>query len=304
MNFQQPHTLLMIRPKSFGFNPQTRTSNAFQHNQSTDTPEVLREFNTMTDLLHAHEIPVEIFDDTELPAKPDAVFPNNWISFHAEGKIVLYPMLAENRRLERRQDIVEEMKERYQVSEVVDLSGNEKKSSFLEGTGSIVFDHINRVAYACRSPRTNEEVLSKLCSKLSYRPVVFDAIDETTKPIYHTNVMMSIAEKFAVICIDSIPGDEDQEKVLGTLADSGRKLVAISYEQMRAFAGNILEVKTKSGENMVLMSDTALNSLLPGQLNAITQFSEVLPVSIPTIERIGGGGVRCMVAGIHLPLRK
>ncbi|HEY0654689.1 MAG TPA: arginine deiminase-related protein [Chryseosolibacter sp.] len=304
MNFQQPHTLLMIRPKSFGFNQQTESSNAFQQQGNADLDCVKKEFSTMVDLLLAHEVPVVVFDDTPNPTKPDAIFPNNWISFHEDGKVILYPMFAENRRHERRLDIVDQLKQNFQVREILDFSDRERGGGFLEGTGSIVFDHLDHIAYACRSPRTTENVLMAVCKQLKYRSIVFDAVDESGRPVYHTNVMMNIGEKFAVVCIDSITKDADQEIVIGSLAESGRKLVAISFAQMRAFAGNMLEVKTRTGENVVLMSDTALNSLLPGQINAISQFSEVLPISIPTIERVGGGGVRCMVAGIHLPPRK
>jgi hypothetical protein len=301
---QQPHTLLMIRPKRFGFNPETESSNSFQLNDDLSGDLALVEFDKMIDVLASHEIPVEVLDDTAEPVKPDAVFPNNWISLHEDGKIILYPMLAENRRRERRPEIVEHLKLKFAVDTIVDLSGEEDKDRYLEGTGSIVFDHANSIAYACRSPRTNEKLVNELCMKLDYTSIIFDALDESSKPIYHTNVMMSVAGKFAVVCIDSIKKDEDQELVLGRLSETGHKIISISYEQMRSFAGNIIEVKSQDGENVVLMSDTALSSLLPGQVDAITQFSEVLPISIPTIERLGGGGVRCMVAGIHLPRRK
>jgi hypothetical protein len=305
MNFQQqPHTLLLIRPKRFGFNAQTASSNSFQVKSDADLKSVAAEFDQLVDLLSAHEISVEVFDDTPEPAKPDAIFPNNWISFHEDGKVILYPMLAENRRSERRQDIIEQLKTRFTVNEIVDFSAEEKHEKYLEGTGSLVFDHTNAMAYACRSARTNEELVGKLCRKIKYKPIIFNALDEAGKPIYHTNVMMSVAGKFTVVCIDSIKSDEDQESVLGNLTTTGHKVIAISYAQMRSFAGNIVEVQTQSGENVVLMSETALNSLLPGQVNAITQFAEILPIKIPTIERIGGGGVRCMVAGIHLPARK
>jgi hypothetical protein len=294
----------MIRPKSFGFNTQTASSNSFQMKIESDNRNALKEFETMVDTLSAHDIALEVYDDTEEPVKPDAIFPNNWISFHEDGKTILYPMLAENRRLERMPEIIERLREKFIINSVIDISDKEARGMFLEGTGSIVFDHRNGIAYACRSPRTNEELISELCKKLNYKAVVFDAVDEVDKPIYHTNVMMSIAEKFAVVCLDSIRSDDDQEAILNSLSQTGHKVISISYEQMRSFAGNIIEVKSRSGENIVLMSDTAFNSLLPGHLNVLTQFSEVLPISIPTIERIGGGGVRCMVAGIHLPFRK
>jgi hypothetical protein len=301
---QQPHSVLMVRPKSFGFNPETAASNAFQSKGEEDMKIVLGEFDKMVDLLRAHEISVHVIEDTPEPVKPDAIFPNNWLSLHQDGAAVLYPMMARNRRLERRMDIIEGLKDVFQIHKLIDISKEENHERFLEGTGSIIFDHVNRFAYACRSPRTNESILNELCEKIGYKPIVFDAVDETRKPIYHTNVMMSVCEKFAIVCLDAIQNDADQEKVLENFNNTNRKVISISYDQMKSFAGNVLEVKSQSGENFLLISETALKSLLPGQVNAITQFSEVLPISIPTVEKIGGGGVRCMVAGIHLPFRK
>jgi hypothetical protein len=301
---QQPHTLLMIRPKSFGYNSQTESSNAFQNKGELDTRLALKEFDKMVDVLMAHEISIEVFDDTLEPEKPDAIFPNNWLSLHEDGRVVLYPMMAENRRLERRPDIIEKLKNRFMINDVLDLSTEESNARYLEGTGSIIFDHSNRLAYACRSQRTSEILLAELCKKINYKPIMFDALDELGKSIYHTNVMMGIGEKFAIVCLDAIRKDEDQELVLENMANTNHKVISISYDQLKSFAGNILEVKSASGENILLISDTALRSLLPGQVNAITRFAELLPISIPTIEKIGGGGVRCMVAGIHLPVRK
>lgn len=305
MKFQQlPHTLLLIRPKNFGFNSETASSNAFQNNKVEEVHLALEEFDKMVDVLKAHEVAVEVVDDTDIPVKPDAIFPNNWISMHESGEVILFPMMAENRRHERRTDIVEFIKRKFDVQAVHDLSKSESNGQFLEGTGSIIFDHTNKLAYACRSPRTSEDLLHELCRTISYKPVVFDAVDAHGKAIYHTNVMMSIGEKFAVVCLDAIHKDEDQELVLDHLAGTNHKVVSISYDQMNAFAGNVIEVKTTGVESLVLMSATAFKSLLPGQLNAITQFADVLPISIPTIEKAGGGSVRCMVAGIHLPARK
>lgn len=294
----------MIRPKHFMFNRETENSNAFQHKGEHDAQQSLTEFDNVVDVLRAHEIPVEVFDDTPEPRKPDAIFPNNWLSLHEDGRVILYPMMAENRRLERRTDIIEELKARFVIADLLNLSNEEEKGRYLEGTGSIVFDHANKLAYACRSPRTDESLFSALCREIDMTPVIFDAEDEQGRSIYHTNVMMSVAEKFAVVCLDAIRKDEDQERVLEKLSSTNHKIISISFEQMRSFAGNILEVKSQTGEHFLLISDSALNSLLPGQINTITQFVELLPVSIPTIQKTGGGGIRCMVAGIHLPLRK
>ena len=304
---QQPHALMMVRPASFGFNQQTAASNAFQQLPSeTDDVHIqaLEEFDRMVDVLRAHEVDVVVFDDLPEPVKPDAIFPNNWISFHDDGTVVLYPMMAENRRPEKRKGLIEQLMKDFEVKNVIDLSGEEDHEKYLEGTGSIVFDHINRVAYSCRSPRTNEALLLRLSGLLKYRPVLFSAVDENNLAIYHTNVMMSIGEKFAVVCLDAIRDEHDQEILLQNFAETGKKVVAISYAQMKAFAGNILEAETRTHEPVVLLSETAFQSLLPGQLNAITQFAEVLPLRVNTIEKRGGGSVRCMVADICLPKRK
>ncbi|MBX2969426.1 MAG: amidinotransferase [Cyclobacteriaceae bacterium] len=292
----------MVRPAAFGFNAQTAKSNAFQVDEVDDSTVVhqkaLQEFDRMVDLLRSHDIEVHVIDDTPVPVKPDAIFPNNWISFHEDGRVMLYPMLAENRRLERRATVVETLAESFEVTEITDWSGEELKNHFLEGTGSVVFDYVNKLAYANRSPRTNEQLVNKLCALIEYKPIVFDAVDEKGTPIYHTNVLMCIGSKFAVLCLDAIHNDEDQEKILSALAETQHKVVAISYAQMNAFAGNMIEVSSKNGESFVLLSEQAFHSLLPGQVDAISRFAEMIPMAIPTIEKFGGGSVRCMVAGI------
>lgn len=303
MKFSQaPSALVMVRPKTFGFNPQTADTNAFQH-ASDEGPEsiqekALQEFEKMVDLLRSNDIEVIVVDDSFQPAKPDAVFPNNWISFHPDETVVLYPMLAENRRLERNNPVINSVKQHYRVVNLIDLSGYENQNKFLEGTGSIVFDYVNKIAYAARSPRTDETVLYDLVNKLAFKPIVFDAVDEQGQAIYHTNVLMCIGTGFVVLCLDAIPGDEDQEKLLNSFATTGHKVIAISFAQMRQFAGNMFEVMSKSGEPFILMSQRAYHSLLPGQLDALTRFADPIPVDIPTIEDHGGGSVRCMVAGI------
>jgi hypothetical protein len=302
---QQPSGLLMVRPATFGFNPLTAASNVFQQAAGSETIDILKkaqeEFDRMVDLLDLHEVDVHVFPDSPSPEKPDAVFPNNWISFHEDGTIVLYPMMAENRRLERRLEITEALKKEFIVSRIIDLSAEEKNNKFLEGTGSMVFDHVNRICYACRSPRTDATLVIQLCKVLNYRPVIFNAADERGVAVYHTNVMMCVGEKFAMLCLDSVEEDIDQELLLASLSSTGHRVIAISYPQMHSFAGNMMEAMTRNGEPMVLVSQTALQSLLPGQIKAINQVSEILPVPIPTIEKTGGGSVRCMVAGVHLP---
>lgn len=302
---QVPHTLLMIRPNSFGFNEQTSITNFFQKGSNENGASIrqrsLVEFDTMVDKLRENEIDVLVFDDSALPQKPDAIFPNNWISLHEDGKLILYPMLAHNRRVERRPEIIELLKERFSIGEVIDFSSEENENRILEGTGSLVFDHVNKTTYASRSERTNEQLVQQLCKRIGYRPLVFDALDESGKPVYHTNVLMCVGQKFAVLCLDSIRNESDQELLLTSFHNTQHKVVAISYAQMQFFAGNMLEIKNRKDEPFVLLSQTAFNSLLPGQVDAITRFADMLPINITTIEMIGGGSVRCMVAGIHSP---
>jgi hypothetical protein len=304
---QASRSMFMIRPASFGFNDQTAETNGFQINDADKQNEInqlaVAEFDHMFDLLTAHGIDVRVFDDTISPAKPDAVYPNNWISLHADGTVVLYPMMTGNRRTEIRQDIIHQIEAEFIISKTVDLSLESQNGNFLEGTGSLVFDHVNRLAYTCRSPRTNEELVYKLCNMLSYKPVIFDAFDEQKKPIYHTNVLMCIGKRFAVICLDAIPSEKDQDLILDNFAVTGHRIIAISYAQMRAFAGNMLEVETADSDPVVVLSESAFDCFLPGQINAISQFAELLPIKISTIERFGGGSVRCMITEIHLPKR-
>ncbi len=300
---QTPETLLMVRPASFGYNAETAASNTFQklpkENLITIQKLALDEFENAVRLLKDNGIEIIVISDTD-SVKPDAIFPNNWISTHANGLIITYPMLAPNRRIERRQDVIDQLKDRFVVNEIWDLSDYEKSHRFLEGTGSIVFDHFNKIAYACLSPRTNEELLTELCEKVGYEAIVFHAVDEKNNSIYHTNVIMWIGEKVAAVCLDAVRSDADQEKILSKLAETNHKIIAISYQQMNAFAGNMFEVKNKKGESFILMSQTAFQSLLPGQLNEITKFAEPLIIPIDTIETYGGGGIRCMVAGVYL----
>lgn len=287
---------------SFTFNSETSGSNAFQ--QPVIEKDIVSlcaqdEFDAMVEILTVHHIDVHVFHDTPNPLKPDALFPNNWISIHESGQLVLYPMMAPNRRFERRLDIVDFFKTHFEINEVIDFTGYEDQDMFMEGTGSLIFDHANRLAYACRSERTNEKVLREICDKLGYHAIVFEALDESGKQIYHTNVMMCIGSKFSVVCLDSIVKEEDQELVLSQFANTSHRVIAINFDQMKSFAGNMFEVENTRGETYVIMSQQARDSLLPGQINAISKFGYILPIAIPTIEKCGGGSVRCMMAGIH-----
>lgn len=306
MKFSQaPSAVLMVRPKSFGFNSQTADSNAFQSN-SADNPQSIQEkavieFDKMVDLLRSNDIEVLVVEDEDQPEKPDAIFPNNWISFHHDGSVILYPMLAENRRIERTNPVLDTVKQHYSIGKIIDLTSYEAQNKFLEGTGSIVFDYVNKIAYACRSSRTDEFILKELIEKLGFNSIVFDAVDEEGQAIYHTNVLMCIGTDFVIVCLDTIKNEDDQERLLESFSNTGHKVIAISFEQMKLFAGNMMEVKSKSDESFLLLSQKAFLSLLPGQLDALSKFVEPISINIPTIELYGGGSVRCMVAGIFNP---
>jgi hypothetical protein len=300
-----PSSLLMVRPAAFGYNPQTATSNAFQQPmEGADVAALaLEEFDRMVTSLQAHDISVQVVEDLPQPMTPDAVFPNNWFTTHGDGTVALYPMMSEIRRLERRTDILEDLKKTYQINRMLDYSGEEQHDRFLEGTGSLVFDHTHRKVYACISPRTDGPLVEKIASELGYKAILFQALDAQSVPIYHTNVMMCLGTRFCVICLEAIP-ESDIDYVLDSLNEDELQIIAISFDQMAGFAGNMLQVENIHGEPYLLMSQSAFERLIPGQINAIGEFAEPLPLSISTIEKVGGGSVRCMVAGIHLPLRQ
>ena len=305
MEPQSAGTVLMVRPACFGFNPQTAASNAFQSSAVMGDAEaqarVLREFDALAEALGRAGVNVMVAADTREPAKPDAIFPNNWVSFHADGTVALYPMLALNRRAERRDEIVGQVvRGGFRVSRTVDLTHREQENKYLEGTGSLVLDRRHRIAYACVSPRTDLDVLGEFAQLLDYDLVAFDAQDGSGQAIYHTNVLMAIGSGFAVVCGDSIMGEAPRAAVFSKLRDTGHEVLDISLAQMREFAGNVLEL-APPGNHVVAMSDRALLSFGPQQRRALESHAQVLAVPIPTIERLGGGGVRCMLAEVHLP---
>lgn len=294
----------MIRPASFGFNEQTAESNAFQQSQAA-IPEsaqaALKEFDAFADLLKSKGVDVHIINDTIEPHKPDAIFPNNWISFHDNGDVLLYPMQAENRRLERREDIVRKLEEQFTVKHIIDLSRFELENKFLEGTGSMVLDRENLIAYACISPRTDKEVLDAFCKHLNYTPVTFTATDAHQQAIYHTNVMMCVGKQFAVVCLDSIKDENERQTVTKSLTDAGKEIVDITLEQMNHFAGNMLEVQGTDGKSLLVMSKSAHQSLTTSQTDQLQQYAEIVSADLTTIETLGGGSARCMLAEIYLP---
>ncbi len=301
---QTTKNILLVRPSNFVFNTETASSNAFQIkvNDSTEDvkQKVFNEFEAFATTLKAKGVNVFVFDDTPLPQKPDAIFPNNWVTFHGDGTVILYPMCASNRQYERRPDIIDKLKQNFIITKVVDLSHYEKEKRFLEGTGSIIFDHNNKVAYACLSPRTDKKLFIEVCNILHYSPVVFHAHDKGGKEIYHTNVMMCIGEKFAVVCLDSISDNEEKKLVTQSIAKTGHQLIDITFEQMNNFAGNLLEIQTNGNKNIVALSQTAFDSLKSEQKSEIEKYSELVPLSIKTIETIGGGSARCMIAEVFL----
>ena len=298
MTKQSTNNILLIRPVNFGFNPETAASNAFQKQQPFDKEKVLAEFNNFAENLKNKGVNVFIFDDTPKPVKTDSVFPNNWITFHADGTVALYPMLSETRRRERRTDIIEKLKENFRIEKIQDFSTSETDGKFLEGTGSIVADHENKINYACLSPRTDRELFEKVSNHFGYQPKSFHAADQNRNEIYHTNVMMCIGSKFAVICLESV---KEREMIIETLRKTGKEIIDISFAQMNNFAGNMLTVSTGKNKELLVLSELAFNSLSTEQKHSLEKHCELFPVPIPTIETIGGGSVRCMMAEIFLP---
>jgi len=295
----------MIRPASFSFNEETAASNAFQKKPasvSNINEQAQLEFDRMVNLLRANGVNVMVVDDTAEPYKPDSIFPNNWVSFHNEGNVFLYPMQAENRRLERREDIIAKLEDRFKVKHVIDLSRFELENKFLEGTGSMVLDRENKRVYACISPRTDPEVLELFCEEQGYEAITFDAVDEKGCAIYHTNVLMCIGSGFAVICMDCIANPHEKIVVKQSLLSTHKEIIDISFDQVSQFAGNMLEVKNKSGETLIVMSRAAFNSLGNDQKVTLQKYGKLVYTDISTIEAIGGGSARCMMAEVHLPV--
>ncbi|MGH7072372.1 MAG: citrulline utilization hydrolase CtlX [Acetobacteraceae bacterium] len=308
---QCAEAVLMVRPASFGYNPETAATNKFQRQPAGaaggDEVAARREFEGFAGALIAEGVRVCVAEDTAEPPKPDAVFPNNWVSFHEDGTVVLYPMQAVSRRRERRREIVDEVAHRigFKVSRVLDLTPHEKHGRYLEGTGSLVLDHTERTAYACLSPRTHPEVLGEWVREMGYEPIVFTAIDRAGVPVYHTNVVMCIGEKAAIVGTEAIAA-ADRERVIERLRATDRELIELGHGEIERFAGNMLELGTWDealGDYRVLvMSETARHALSPeafARLSACTD--EILAVPVPTIERLGGGSVRCMLAEVFLP---
>lgn len=302
---QTTNHLLLIRPTNFGYNEETAHNNAFQSKPQASPAQIqeqaLQEFDQLVALLQSKDIQVTVIQDSATPVKPDAIFPNNWISFHANGTLVTYPMWSKNRRLERQASIVEQMKQQFGFQEVLALEDWEEQQLFLEGTGSMILDREHKICYACTSPRTDEQVLNQFCEVMGYQKVLFQSVDAQGQEIYHTNVMMALGEDFVVICLDSVPDAGQKQQLLQSFQQTGKTVVEISLEQVKAFAGNMLQVHNEQGDRFLLLSQQAYESLTPAQMTTLEQYTNLLYSPIPTIETLGGGSVRCMLAEVFMP---
>lgn len=295
-----PH-LLMIQPVNFGFNAETAVNNTFQKNMEGNVQQkALQEFSDFVELLRRNKVDVTVIEDSLHPSTPDSIFPNNWISFHEDGRIFLYPMFAENRRHERKDAVLDAVKQKFFVEEIVDLSDSEAEGLFLEGTGSMVLDREHKIAYACLSPRTNEKTLNQFCLASGYRPISFRATDSTDVDIYHTNVMMCVAKTFVVLCLDSIADKDEKESLLFSLDQTNKEVIDISLQQLNHFAGNMLQVMNEDGELLLVMSTQAYQSLTAAQIEILQSHNRIIHSSLNAIETAGGGSARCMMAEIFL----
>jgi hypothetical protein len=301
---QSTNTIVMVRPANFGYNQETAANNAFQvlddRSPKTISQTAIQEFDKAVQKLKDHGIKVIVWQDKSEPKKTDAVFPNNWFSTHQDGTLLLYPMFSKNRRLERDPEFIEFLNSSFEVTRDYTMTHYEDENLFLEGTGSIIIDHVNNLAYACGSIRTDASLFDKWCVINNLRGIYFNAQDKNGQAIYHTNVMMALGTDYAVICLDSITSEESKNKVVDTLTLSGKKIIALSTDQMNRFAGNMIELRGQQGQKYLVMSQTAFDSLSPEQLTVIKNHVIPLTLEIPTIERYGGGSARCMIAEIFL----
>jgi len=300
---QSTNSVLMIRPCRFYPNPETAADNAFQARASCAADELgvaaRQEFDAVVQTLRAAGVSVLVFEDTAQPEKPDAVFPNNWISTHHDGRIALFPMYSALRRRERRQDIVGELSRRYRVTEIIDYSAFEERGFCLEGTGSLVLDHLNKIAYVSLSNRSNPKVFDRFAEDFSYEPVTFTSIGSDRQPIYHTNVMMCIGTAFALVGLETIRNKAERQQVRARLERSGKDIIELSPDQIANFAGNAIELHDTHGEKLIVMSQRAIRALTEEQRARLSRYARLVSVKLPTIE-LAGGSARCMIATIHL----
>jgi hypothetical protein len=307
---QTTNTILMIRPINFRMNEQTAVNNYYQKEIDNALPSTINtkaqnEFDALVDKLRGFGIHVIVVSDTNDSDTPDSIFPNNWVSFHEDGTVAMYPMFAENRRLERREDVLEELeKEGFLIENIVDYTSAEEDDIFLEGTGSICLDRENNKAYCALSPRADEELFIEFCEDFEYTPVVFTAkqtVKDKREAIYHTNVMMCVAETLSIICLASIDDKAERKNVLKHLKEDGKKVIDITEEQVNNFAGNMLQVRGKDDERFLIMSDAAFNCLTQSHKAQINNHCKIISSSLATIEYCGGGSARCMMAEVFLP---
>ncbi len=303
--FQTTNHILMVRPANFGFNEQTAESNAFQTNdtslsQKEISKKAITEFDAFVEKLQAVGVNVIVAEDSAEPVKHDAIFPNNWVTFHEDGKVITYPMYAPMRRLERQPSILQQIENEFVVKSIFRMEEAESEGFFLEGTGSMILDRPQKIVYACLSPRTDEVMLDKFCTITGFTKVVFTSVDGKGQEIYHTNVMMALGETFAVICLDTIPNQEERNNVVQALTHSNKKIIEISQAQVLSFAGNMLQVKGTNDTPYLVMSQQAYQSLSTSQIQEIESHTNILAVPIPIIETYGGGSVRCMMAEVFL----
>ncbi len=295
--------LLMIRPVNFSFNTETAVNNAFQAQNDVDAQEkALHEFDSFIAKLQAHGVNVMVINDTPTPYTPDSIFPNNWISFHSDGSLFLYPMFALNRRKERKPHVIETIKKKFEVKTIHDLSALENENEFLEGTGSMVLDRENKIAYACLSPRTTLMALGKFKEASGYSIEAFTSVDMNGQEIYHTNVMMCVADQYVVICLDSVRDEMERKSVIDRIKNSRKEIIEITFNQMNHFAGNMLQVNNNKGEKNLVMSSQAFHCLTKAQIELIEGYNLIIHSPLDTIERNGGGSARCMMAEVFLPV--
>lgn len=296
------NTVMMVRPAAFGFNEETAASNSFQREALLSNDEILNEalfeFDRAVNELRSHGINVHVVEDTLIPRKPDAVFPNNWISFHPDGSLILYPMEALNRRCERRLEVVIELQQKFNFEKVIDLTYFESENLFLEGTGSVVFDHEHKVAFAALSSRTSKLVFEELCKQIHYTPFMFAAFDENGQPIYHTNVVMCMGDDFVVVCLECLPDEKSRELFVNEVSRLGKSVLEISVAQMNAFGGNMLLLRDGQSNNKLVLSEIAYQSLTSEQIDFLKKRVGFIRFHIPVVETIGGGSARCMLAEV------
>ncbi|MDO5509255.1 MAG: arginine deiminase-related protein [Weeksellaceae bacterium] len=307
---QYTDTILMVQPVSFYYNEETAVNNYFQKEPERDEDVIqklaLQEFNSFVEKLRNHGVEVIVVKDNHKENTPDSVFPNNWFSTHEDGAVILYPMFAENRRKERRPDLQEILQNNgFIVDRIVDLSASEDSDKFLEGTGSMILDHDNQILYAAISPRTDKDLVLQWCEKMDFTPLMFRAVqsvEDQRIPIYHTNVMLTVGDKYAVVCLETIDDEQQRAQVIESLNKTEKEIIAITEEQMHKFAGNMLQVANKQGEKFLVMSQQAYNSLTEEQIENLEKHNNLITVAIPTIEKLGGGSARCMMAEVFLPV--